>query len=69
MVGTTIWAALVEGKTIFLLFSLPSVFAIGCSILVLLCAGSAIAQRSGGWVESRGLLLLARQIKPLSYFS
>ena len=30
-----------------------------CSILVLLLAGSSIAQRSGGWAESEGPLLLA----------
>ena len=32
-----------------------------CSTLVLLWVGSAIAQRSGGWAESRGLLLLDGQ--------
>ena len=33
--------------------------AIVCSILVLLWAGSSVAQRFGGWAESEGLLLLA----------
>ena len=32
-----------------------------CSVLVLLWARSTIAQRLGGWAESRGLLLLAGQ--------
>ena len=36
-------------------------FAIVCSIVVLLRAGSSVAQRSGGWAESGGLLLLAKQ--------
>ena len=36
-------------------------FAIVCSILVLLRAGSSIAQRFDGWAESGGLLLLAGQ--------
>ena len=36
--------------------------AIVCSILVLLWVWSFVAQRSGGWVEFGGLLLLARQL-------
>ena len=42
-------------------------FATICSILVLLWVGSSIAQRSGGWAESEGLLLLARQFNPLPF--
>ena len=38
--------------------------AIICSILVLLWAGSSVAQRSCGWAESRGLMLLAGYLKP-----
>ena len=35
-----------------------------CSIVVLLWAGSSIAQMSGGWEKSRGSLLLAGYLKP-----
>ena len=35
--------------------------AIVCSILVLLWAGSSVAQRFGEWAKSRGSLLLAKQ--------
>ena len=67
MVGTTIRVAWFEGKTICMLFSCL-LFTTTCSILVLLWVGSIIAQRFGGWVESGGLLLLARHSKPLSLF-
>ena len=36
--------------------------AIVWSILAVIRAGSSIAQRYGGWAESGGLLLLARQL-------
>ena len=64
MVGTTIQSALVEGIIVCLLFSLPFVSAIVCSILVPLWAGSSVAQRSDGWAESKGSLLLAGHLKP-----
>ena len=67
IVGTTIRLAWFEGKTICIFFSCL-LLAIVCSTLVLLWAGSTIAQRIGGWVESGGSLLLTKQYKTLSPF-
>ena len=59
MVETTIRATLVEGKTVCLLSSSAFFVCIDCSIHSTTSAGSSVAQRSGGWVESGGSLLLA----------
>ena len=48
----------------FVNYSHRNLSAIVYSILVLLWARSAVAQRSGGWAEFGGSLLLARPLKP-----
>ena len=68
MVGTTIWATLAEGTTVCMLFFIAFSLPLSIVFLVLLWAGSAVAQRSSGRAESGGLLLLAGHLKPLSLF-
>ena len=54
MVGTTIQVALAKDTTVCMLFFIAFCLPLIVVFLVLLPAGSTIAQRSGGWVDLEG---------------